>query len=223
MTDNPDQVWAAEARRQGASIIQADFERPETIVAHRFWRRINRLYLLSPDPSTNLLRLSVISQRLAPIFKRRRVPLIVRIDDPWLAEAWRAQQFGQHASGSDHLWAADTTSKYEVTARRLLDQILDNKAVRRLIVCGTSQLTLALCAEMALRHTERRFHTAQGQPELPELTLVHPTLMNMRVITRRVTRGTDRPATRRSSTRSPPFPPPRNSAASLRATTPPRR
>ena len=174
MTDNPDQVWAAEARRQGARIIQADFERPETIVAHRFWRRINRLYLLSPDPSTNLLRLSVISQRLAPIFKRRRVPLIVRIDDPWLAEAWRAQQFGQHASGSDHLWAADTTSKYEVTARRLLDQILDNKAVRRLIVCGTSQLTLALCAEMALRHTERRFHTAQGQPELPELTLVAP-------------------------------------------------
>jgi hypothetical protein len=174
MTDNPDQGWVAGARRQGARIVQVDFDRPEKIVAHRFWHRLNRLYLLSADPSTNLLRLSVISRRLAPMFTRRRVPLIVRIDDPWLAEAWRAQQFGQHATGSDHLWAADTASKYEVTARRLIDQILDNEAVRRLIVCGTSQLTLALCAEMALRHTERRFHAAEGQPELPKLTLVAP-------------------------------------------------
>lgn len=174
MTDNPDPGWAAEARGQGARIVQADFDRPETIAIHRFWRRMNRLYLLSADPSTNLLRLSVISRRLAPIFTRRRVPLIVRIDNPWLAEAWRAQQFGQHASRSDHLWATDTVSKYEVTARRLIDQILDNKAVRQLIICGSSQLTLALCTEMALRNIERRFHAAQGQPELPELTLVAP-------------------------------------------------
>ncbi len=174
MTDSPDQRWVAEARRRGARIVQVDFDRPEHIVAHRFWRRMNRLYLLSADPSTNLLRLSVISQKLAPMFTRRRVPLIVRIDDPWLAEAWRAQQFGQHASGSDHLWAADTVSKYEVTARRLIDQILDKKAIRRLVVCGTSQLTLALCAEMAQRHTERRFHATEAQPELPELTLVAP-------------------------------------------------
>jgi hypothetical protein len=174
MTDSPDQRWVAEARRQGARIVQVDFDRPEKVVAHRFWRRMNRLYLLSADPSTNLLRLSAISQKLAPMFTRRRVPLIVRIDDPWLAEAWRAQQFGQHASGSDHLWAADTVSKFEVTARRLIDQILDKKAIRRLIICGTSQLTLALCAEMALRDTERRFHAAEGQPELPELTLVAP-------------------------------------------------
>ena len=125
MTDSPDQRWVADARRQGARIVQVDFDRPENLVAHRFWRRLNRLYLLSADPSTNLLRLSVISQKLAPMFTRRRVPLVVRIDDPWLAEAWRAQQFGQHASGSDHLWAADTASKYEVTARRLIDQVLE--------------------------------------------------------------------------------------------------
>ena len=174
MTDNPGQGWVAESRRHGARIVQVDFDRPESIVAHRFWRRTNRLYLLSADPSTNLLRQSVISRRLAPVVTRRRIPLIVRIDDPWLAEAWRAQQFGQHGSGSDHLWAADTVSKYEVTARRLIDQILDNRAIRRLIVCGTSQLTLALCAEMGLRHIERRFHAAEGQPELPELTLVAP-------------------------------------------------
>jgi hypothetical protein len=174
MTDSPDQRWVAEARRQGARIVQVDFDRPENIVAHRLWRQMNRLYLLSADPSTNLLRLSVIGQKLAPMFTRRRVPLIVRIDDPWLAEAWRSQQFGQHATGSDHLWAADTASKYEVTARRMIDQVRDKKTIRKLIVCGASQLTLALCAEMALRHIERRFHATEGEPELPELTLVAP-------------------------------------------------
>jgi hypothetical protein len=174
VTDNPDKGCIADARRQGARIAQVDFARPETIAAQKFWRRLNRLYLLSADPSTNLLRLPVITQRLAPVATRRRIPLIVRIDDPWLAEAWRTQQFGQHGGESDHLWAADTVSKYEATARRLIDQILDNKSVRRLIVCGTSQLTLALCAEMAQRHTERRFHTPEGEPELPALTLVAP-------------------------------------------------
>jgi hypothetical protein len=174
VTDNPDKGFITESRRQGARIVQVDFDRPEMVVVHRFWRRMSRLYLLSADPSTNLLRLSVISQRLAPIATKRRIPLIVRIDDPWLAEAWRAQQFGHNGANSDHLWAADTVSKYEATARRLVDQILDNKAVRRLIVCGTSQLSLALCAEMGLRHTERSFHTPEGEPELPALTLVAP-------------------------------------------------
>jgi hypothetical protein len=174
MTDNPDTGCVAESRRQGARVLQVDFDRPGAVVAQRFWRRINRLYLLSADPSTNLLRLSVISQRLAPIATRRRIPLIVRIDDPWLAEVWRAQKFGHHGAESDHLWAADTVSKYEATARRLIGQILDNKSVRRVIVCGSSQLTLALCAEMSLRHTERSFHAPEGVPELPALTLVAP-------------------------------------------------
>jgi hypothetical protein len=172
MTQSPDKAWIAESRRQGARVVQVNFDRPETLVAHKFWRRLNRLYLLSADPSSNLLRLSIISQRLALTTTKRRVPLIVRIDDPWLAEAWRTQQFGQHGGRSDHLWAADTVSKYEATARRLIDQILEHKTVRRLIICGTSQLTLALCAEMALRHTEQRFHKIEDEPELPALTLV---------------------------------------------------
>jgi hypothetical protein len=174
VTENPAKACIAESRRRGARVVQVDFDRPETIVAHRFWRRMSRLYLLSADPSSNLLRLSIISQRLVLTTTKRRIPLIVRIDDPWLAEAWRTQQFGQHGGRSDHLWAADTVSKYEATARRLIDQILGHKTVRRLIVCGTSQLTLALCAEMALRHTEHQFHKLEDEAELPTLTLVAP-------------------------------------------------
>jgi hypothetical protein len=174
MADNLGKDCVAESRRQGARVVQVGFDRPGALVAHRFWRRLASLYLLSADPSTNLLRLSVISQRLAPVATKRRIPLVVRIDNPWLSEAWRAQKFGHQGGDSDHLWAADTVSTYEATARRLIDQILCNKSVRRIIVCGTSQLTLALCAEMALRHTERCFHTPAGEPELPALTLVAP-------------------------------------------------
>jgi hypothetical protein len=174
VTENPAKACVAESRRRGARVVQVDFDRPEMIVGHKFWRRLSRLYLLSADPSSNLLRLSIISQRLALTTNKRRVPLIVRIDDPWLAEAWRTQQFGQHGGLSDHLWAADTVSKYEATARRLIDQILGHKTIRRLIICGTSQLTLALCAEMALRHTEHRFHKMEDEPELPALTLIAP-------------------------------------------------
>ena len=84
MTDNPDKACIAESRRYAARILHVDFDQPDTVVAHRFWRQLNRLYLLSADPSTNLLRLSVINQRLAHITTKRRIRLIVRIDDPWL-------------------------------------------------------------------------------------------------------------------------------------------
>jgi hypothetical protein len=170
---------------------------------------MNRLYLLSADPSSNLLRLSVISQQLAPNSTKRRIPLIVRIDDPWLAETWRTQQFGQHGRGSDHLWAADTVSKFEATARRLVDQILNHKTIRWLVVCGTSQLTLALCAEMSLRHAEQRFHLMEGEPELPALTLVSPDAKSMAMTTKRGTGEGVSAVARRPSTRSAKSPLPR--------------
>jgi hypothetical protein len=105
---------------------------------------------------------------LAEVSSKRRIPLIVRIDDPWLAKAWRAGQLG----GSDTRWAADAVGKYEVTARRLLDHILEIGILRKVLVCGASQLTLALCADMARRQLERDFHTAEDESALPTLTLV---------------------------------------------------
>jgi hypothetical protein len=168
MTASPDRTCIQESRTQGARVIPVDFNRPETVGTPRLWRRLDRLYLLSPDPSTSLLRLELIGKRLAQVRTTRRIPLIVRIDDPWLAEAWRAEQFGR----SDTRWAADAVGKYEVTARRLVDQIIETNKVRRLIVCGSSRLTLAVCADMARRQTEREYHTVEGQPELPALTLV---------------------------------------------------
>ena len=113
---------------------------------------------MAPDPAINLLWLDLISRRLSEVGHKQRLPLIVRIDDPWLAEAWRAQQFG----GSDTRWAADVVGKYEVTAGRLLDGIIAAGRTKRVFVCGTSQLTLALCADLTRRALERDFYTPPG-------------------------------------------------------------
>ncbi|OBI49234.1 RyR domain-containing protein [Mycobacterium sp. E796] len=156
------------ARRQGARVVLVDFNRPATLVSLRLWRHLSRLYLVARDPATNLLWLDQISRRLAELDHKQRLPLIVRIDDPWLAKAWRAQQFG----GSDTRWAADVVGKYEVTAGRLLDGIIATGRTKRVFVCGTSQLTLAICADLTRRALERDFFTPPGASPLPALTLV---------------------------------------------------
>jgi hypothetical protein len=166
ITATPDIPAVQEARQQGARVVVVDFDRPETLESLSVWRKLDRLYLLSPDPVANFSCLQVIN-RCVVAGTRRRVPLIVRIDDPWQAEAWRAQQFG----GSDSRWAADAVGKYEVTARRLLDEAT-SRAVTRIVVCGTSPLTLALCTDIAQRHRERTYHADSANPPLPALTLV---------------------------------------------------
>lgn len=137
ITANPDRPCVQEARAQGARLLTVNFTNPQTLKSLSLWRKLDRLYLLSADPSSNLLRLRTITGCLKEVDKRQRVPLIVRIDDPWQAEAWRAEHFG----GSDNRWAADAVGKYEVTARQLLDRIIGTGSVRRILVCGASRLT----------------------------------------------------------------------------------
>lgn len=156
------------ARRQGARVVLVDFNTPATLVSLRLWRNLSRLYLMAPDPAVNLMWLDLIGRRLSEVAHKQRLPLIVRMDDPWLAQAWRAQQFG----GSDTRWAADVVGKYEVTAGRLLDSIVATGRTNRVFVCGTSQLTLALCADLTQRALERDFYTPPGAVALPALTLV---------------------------------------------------
>jgi hypothetical protein len=165
ITNVPEQACVYEARSRGARIVTVDFSKPETLAALSLWRKLDRLYLLSADPSANLQRLAVITKQLP---EDGRLPLIVRIDDPWQAEVWRAQQFG----GSDRHWVADAVGKYEVTARRLLDAITNITTVDRILVCGASPLTLALCADMAQRRRERDFYSAPEETPLPSVTLV---------------------------------------------------
>jgi hypothetical protein len=155
-------------RMPRVSLVGVDLDRPETLRNLRLWSKLDKLYLLSADPSANLIRLSTINDQLPKVLKRERLPLIVRIDDPWQAESWRAQQMG----GSDTRWVADAVGKYEVTTTRLIDRILAGGRVRKIIVCGSSPLTLAVCANVARREFERSYHSEPGAAPLPTVTLV---------------------------------------------------
>ena len=168
ISGGPNDPGEQEARVHGSCVVWVDFNAPATMESLKLWRNLDRLYLMSADPSTNLFWLDVITRVLAAVGHKQRLPLIVRIDDPWQAEAWRAQQFG----GSDTRWAADAVGKYEVTARWLLDDIIEAATIERVFVCGTSELTLALCADLSRRKLERDYYTAPGEPALPTLMLV---------------------------------------------------
>lgn len=153
-------------RRGGARVVAVDFSHTDVLQSLPIWHKVKRLYLLSPDPSTNLQRLSTINDCLPADQKRR--PLTVRIDDPWQAEAWRRRQLG----GSDSRWAGDAIGKYEVTAHRLIDRIVDEEHTDRIIVCGTTPLTLALCANLSRRRLERNFYSEPRAASLPTLSIV---------------------------------------------------
>lgn len=167
--DAADERGAVGARAHGARVVSVDLNTPSCLESLPLWRRLERLYLLSGDPSNNRLWLEAISRTLnSAVGHKRRLPLVIRVDDPWQAEAWRAQQFG----GADARWAVDIIGKYEITARWLLDSIVAVKTIRRVFVCGTSQLTLALCAELTRRKLERDYLAAPDGTDLPAFTLV---------------------------------------------------
>jgi hypothetical protein len=168
VTGLPDRQCVRVARRLGARVVTTDLHRPGALASLPLWGKLDRLYLLSSDPSTNLRRLAEVTSGKAKNHERQRIPLIVRIDDPWQAMAWRAQHFG----AADKRWAADAVGKYEVTARRLLDEITADRAVERLLVCGASQLTLALCADMTQRQLEYDYFSAAADVAPPTVTLV---------------------------------------------------
>jgi hypothetical protein len=164
----PDEPGAQEARIHGGRVMTVDFNASEPFESLKLWRHLERLYLMSADPATNQSWLDAITRALSAVGHKQRLPLTVRIDDPWQAEAWRAQQLG----GSDTKWAADAVGKYEVTARWLLEKIIAATNVEHVFVCGTSELTLALCADLTRRKLEYDYYSAPGETALPALTLV---------------------------------------------------
>jgi hypothetical protein len=168
VTGGPDEPGAVEARIHGGRVVSVDFSVPDSLKSLSLWRNLERLYLMSPDPSTNQQRLDTITRALSAVGHRQRLPLTVRIDDPWQAEAWRAEQLG----GSDTRWAADAVGKYEVTARWLLENIIAAQTIQHVFVCGTSELTLALCADLTRHKLEYDYYSEPGATALPALTLV---------------------------------------------------
>jgi hypothetical protein len=185
ITGAADRPCVAAVRNLGARIREVSLADPDPLGDLRLWKKLDRLYLLSEDPTLNEDRLKAISAAMTSLGDtRRRLPLTVRIDDPWQAEVWRRNFLGDENSAPDdpssRRWVADAVGRSEITAARLVRHMTTTttKDGRRaltnpetVIVCGLDPLTYALSSELAQVHRE---HTVYARPhrQLPSHVVI---------------------------------------------------
>nr|WP_156524234.1 hypothetical protein [Gordonia sp. LAM0048] len=146
------------ARTLGARILEMNLHEARDLGSLHIWKHLRRLYLLSEDPEVNFDRLREIDAArerhdaahhhasTTGDQPRVRIPVTVRIDDPWQAEIWRRRYLG----GARHRWAPDAIGKYELTAAAIAADLLDRSPIPDTVfICGSSLLTSALCSEFA--------------------------------------------------------------------------
>ncbi|HMS74999.1 hypothetical protein [Gordonia sp. (in: high G+C Gram-positive bacteria)] len=163
---------AATARESGSTLVLIDHgTHPDAVrMARSAGARIttdpdpagtlSALHLLSADTQTNLVRLAGHDAAMGD--PDSPVPVSIRIDDPWQAEMWRRSQ----PVFDPVRWQPEVISRYEATAGRIADD-LATKAPTTVYVCGTSQLTFAVCVAAG------RIPAAEGR-RVPRLCVVAP-------------------------------------------------
>ncbi|MGV0790207.1 RyR domain-containing protein [Mycolicibacterium sp. XJ1819] len=168
LTDDIDGEAGRRARALGAKLRAVDLAEDDALSRLTLWNRSERLYLLSGDPVDNIKHFKTIDAAVAqrgsgPV----RMPLTVRIDDPWQAEVWRRS----FLASTERRWVADAVGKYEVTAAKLVRHMTtrpERGAVARelpntVVLCGLYPLTYAMASELAQLQRE------QGMYEKPDV------------------------------------------------------
>ena len=172
LTSNPDHPAVKIARGLGAKIRTAPLHEADALADLRLWRHVDRLYLLSPDAGFNEQRLRAANAAMDRFGdKRLRLPLTVRIDNPWQAEVWRRRflesrepkrQGALTDPTQNRRWVADAVGRYEITAAKVVRHLLTGfEAVANInppttvLLCGLDPLTYALCSEFAQAHREQ--------------------------------------------------------------------
>jgi hypothetical protein len=171
VTPDPLAAWVGQARAAGWRVVITDPRRVETLVRllARPGRRhaLSRLAVLAPD-STESQRLMTAVQ--AAVDGRRPVPgnhpvrALLRMDEAWQAEDWRRRYLSRIPD-----WIVDTISENEVTARLLVDHMVE-RAVDAVVLVGQSDLTFAVVAELAQRGREHELDPKR--PSMPGVTIV---------------------------------------------------
>ena len=166
---NADSDAARMIRNLGAKVREVNLDEPESMSTLRIWSRLTRLYLLSEDPVQNLQSFVVIDAEVA---KARgelvRLPLIVRIDDPWQAEVWRRSFLAE----TERRWVADAVGRHEITAAKLVRHMTTKRAggdemepPSTIVLCGLHPLTYAVASELAqLRRDQKLYANPQVTP-----------------------------------------------------------
>ncbi|WP_157575880.1 RyR domain-containing protein [Mycobacterium sp. GA-2829] len=159
LTGDTDTDAARAAHQLGAKLRVVDLLDHEAVSRLRIWWRLDRLYLLSADPMENIKRFDCIDAAVATAGNEHpRMPLTVRIDDPWQAEVWR-RSFLTHTDS----WVADAVGRYEVTAAKLVRHLTARMPEPTTVVlCGLTPLTYALISELAQVHRELQLYAKPG-------------------------------------------------------------
>jgi hypothetical protein len=171
LTSDPLAPWVGQARAAGWRVVITDPSRVETLgrLLGRPRRRhaLRRLAVLAPD-STEAQRLMTVVQGAVEgrrsVTGNHPVRALLRMDEAWQAEDWRRRYLSRIPE-----WIVDTISENEVTARLLVDHLLEH-AVDRVLLAGRSDLTFAVVAELAQRGREEALE-ATGQ-SVPAVTIV---------------------------------------------------
>lgn len=155
LTEDIESDAARAVRRLGARLRSVDLADPDALALLPLWNRIDRLYLLSADPMQNVARFSAIHAAVRSKDNRqRRIPLTVRIDDPWQAEVWR-----RALASTERRWVADAVGRNEITAAKLVRHLTTRRGggldpPGTVVLCGLNPLTYALASEFAQVHRE---------------------------------------------------------------------
>ena len=175
LTSDPLAPWVGQARATGWRVVVTDPRRLDSLtrLVQRPGRRhaLRRLAVLAPD-STEAQRLMSLVQ--AAVADRRSVTgdhpvrALLRIDEAWQAEDWRRRYLSRIPE-----WIVDTISENEVTARLLVDHMVEH-GVDHVLLAGQSDLTFAVVAELAQRGREAALDTSSGAPAIPAVTIVGP-------------------------------------------------
>ncbi|ORA61323.1 hypothetical protein [Mycobacteroides franklinii] len=155
LTGDSDTTAAHAVRDIGARVRVVNLDDPQALPRLHIWNRLDRLYLLSADPVQNLKRFNVINAEVGGQRSERvRLPVTVRIDNPWQAEVVRRRLLAH----SDRRWAADAVGRFEATAAKLVRHMTlarpETDAPQTVVLCGLSPLTYAIASALSQSQRE---------------------------------------------------------------------
>jgi hypothetical protein len=173
LTSDPAAPWVGQARAAGWRVVVTDPRRVEALarLLGRPGRRhaLRRLAVLAAD-STEAQRLMASVQSAVEgrrsVTGNHPVRALVRMDEAWQAEDWRRRYLARIPE-----WIVDTISENEVTARLLVDHLLERGA-DLVLLAGESDLTFAVVAELAQRGREGNLGEDPGSATMPSVTVV---------------------------------------------------
>lgn len=169
LTPDVGATWVRGARAAGWRVVVGDPAEPSVVRAlvarGRRSHALARVAVLAADSTAAQRLMRTLERALDGRHGSDPVRALLRIDDAWQAEDWRRR----YLSRTDD-FLVDTISVDEVTARLLVEDALEAR-VDRIVIVGRSSLTFAVLGELAQQSRERK---VLGDDPVPEVVVVDP-------------------------------------------------